>query len=405
MKQDQEKSASWRDRLFFPRLWVVLPVALLSSSLTTAHPVPDLPLRSFFEADGTALIQIEVDTRCFSDDPGMEPYLFLNEYLRLSQAERDRLRSEAGDYVRRTVEISFEPGAAAQPDWTFEFTTFQSRPLTGADDPVMLTGSWRLDLAGRTGYQVRALPDGDLSVLVLNFHRGEVLRGIQVLFPGESSRPLDLRALANAEIGDPARELIEGVHTSGNWTTFLSFIRAGFVHVVPLGADHILFVLGLFLLSRKWRPLLWQVSTFTVAHTITLGLATTGLVQVPGSVVEPVIAGSIVVIALENVFYPKYSPWRLLVVFVFGLVHGLGFAGALRNLELPATSLLTSLLGFNVGVEAGQLTVIALAFLATVWLRDGNRYRKFVILPGSILIALMGAYWMIQRIVLYGLRA
>ena len=226
-----------------------------------------------------------------------------------------------------------------------------------------------------------------------------------MLFPGESSRPLDLRALANAEIGDPARELIEGVHTSGNWTTFLSFIRAGFVHVVPLGADHILFVLGLFLLSRKWRPLLWQVSTFTVAHTITLGLATTGLVQVPGSVVEPVIAGSIVVIALENVFYPKYSPWRLLVVFVFGLVHGLGFAGALRNLELPATSLLTSLLGFNVGVEAGQLTVIALAFLATVWLRDGNRYRKLVILPGSILIALMGAYWMVQRIVLYGFRA
>ena len=400
MNQDQRKSASWTARLPFPGLCVVLPVALLfaSSSQTTAHPVPDLPLRSFFEADGTALIQIEVDTRCLSDDPGMEPYLLLNEYLRLSQAERDRLRSEVGDYVGRTVEISFESGAAAQPDWTFEFTTFQSRPLTGADDPVMLTGSWRLDLAGRTGYRVRALPNGDLSVLVLNFYRGEVLRGIQVLFPGESSRALNLTALADAEIGDPAKEFIEGFHTSGNWTTFLSFIRAGFVHVLPLGADHILFVLGLFLLSRKWRPLLWQVSTFTVAHTITLGLATTGFVQVSGSVVEPVIAGSIVVIALENVFYPKYSPWRLLVVFAFGLVHGLGFAGALTKLELPATSLLTSLLGFNVGVEAGQLTVIALAFLSTVWLRDANRYRKLVTLPGSILIALMGAYWMVQRI-------
>ncbi len=174
------------------------------------------------------------------------------------------------------------------------------------------------------------------------------------------------------------------------------------MHVLPLGLDHILFVLGLFLLSRRLKPLLWQVSTFTVAHTITLGLATTGFVEVPASVVEPVIAGSIVVIALENVFYPKYSPWRLPVVFLFGLVHGLGFAGALRNLELPATSLLTSLLGFNVGVEAGQLTVIALAFLATVWLRDENRYRTFVILPGSILIALVGAYWMIQRIFFVG---
>ena len=103
-------------------------------------------------------------------------------------------------------------------------------------------------------------------------------------------------------------------------------------------------------------------------------------------------------IALENVFYPKYSPWRLLVVFLFGLVHGLGFAGALSNLELPATSLLTSLLSFNIGVEAGQVTVIVLAFLVTVWLRDEKRYRKLAVLPGSLLIALMGAYWMLQRI-------
>ena len=393
----QRKPAGWMARLSLVPALVLL---FASSSITTAHPVPDLRLRSFFEGDGTVLIQIEVDPRCFAADPVTAPYLLLNEYLRLGQAEKNRLQTEAGDYVARTVEISFEPGGGVEPNWTFEFTTFQSRPLTRADDPVLLTGSWRPDPAGRTGYQIRALPEGDLSVLVLNYYRGEVLRGIEVLFPGESSRAVDLTALADAEIGDPAGELLEGVHTSGNWTTFLSFIRAGFVHVVPLGLDHILFVLGLFLLSRNWRPLLWQVSTFTVAHTITLGLATTGFVQVPASVVEPVIAGSIVVIALENVFYPKYSPWRLPVVFLFGLVHGLGFAGALSNLELPATSLLTSLLGFNVGVEAGQLTVIALAFLATVWLRDENRYRKLVMLPGSILIALMGAYWMLERIFL-----
>ena len=402
MKQDHEKLASRSVRHRFPRLCAVIQVSLLLtfSAVTTAHPIPDIPLRSYFEADGTALIQIEVDTRCFSRDPETEPYLFLSEYLRLSESERERLRSQADDYARRTVEIAFERGAGAQPDWTFEFTTFQSRPLTRASDPVMLTGSWRLDLAGRTGFQVRALPEGELSVLVLNFYRGEVLRGIQVLFPGESSRPLDLTALADAAIGDPTRDLIEGVQTSGSWTTFSSFVRAGFVHVLPLGADHILFVLGLFLLSRKWRPLFWQVSTFTAAHTITLGLATSGLIDVPASVVEPIIAGSIVVIALENVFYPKYTPWRLLVVFVFGLVHGLGFAGALGRLELPPASLLTSLLGFNVGVEAGQLTVIAIALLATVWLRDAKLYRKLVVLPGSILIAGLGLYWMVQRILL-----
>ena len=141
-----------------------------------------------------------------------------------------------------------------------------------------------------------------------------------------------------------------------------------------------------------------QVTTFTVAHTITLGLATTGYVQVPASVVEPVIAGSIVVIALENILYPKYTPWRLLVVFVFGLVHGLGFAGALIKLDLPAPALLAGLLGFNLGVEVGQLTVIAVALGATLWLRDADRYRKFVVVPGSIFIAAMGAYWMVERL-------
>ena len=379
----------------------LLPVSLFFAlvSLATAHPVPDVPLRSFFEADGTALIKIEVDPRSFSEDPETEPYLRLSQYMRMSEAARDQLRAQALDYVRRTVEISFEPGEAIQPDWSFEVTTFRSGQLTRADDPVMLTGSWHLEnLAGRTGYQVRALPEGELSVLILNYYQGEGLSGIQVLFPGESSHVLDLTIVADAQIGDPDRELIEGVSLSGNWATFFSFIRAGFVHVVPLGRDHILFVLGLFLLSRKWKPLLWQVTTFTAAHTITLGLATTGVVHVPSSVIEPVIAGSIVVIALENIFYPKYSPWRLLVVFVFGLVHGLGFARALSELGLPPTSLLTSLLGFNVGVEVGQLTVIVLAFIATMWLRGSDRYRKFMVLPGSISIAVIGTYWMIQRI-------
>ena len=382
-----------------PRM--VLPVSLFFAlvSLAIAHPVPHVPLRSFFEADGTALIKIEVDPRCFSEDPEAEPYLRLNQYLRMSEAARDQLRSQALDYTRRTVEISVEPGAAVQPDWTFEFTTFRSGQLTRADDPVMLTGSWHLeDLADRTGYQVRALPEGELSILFLNYYQREALSGIQVLFPGESSHVLDLTALADAEIGDPDRELIEGVYRSGKWATFFSFIHAGFVHVVPLGTDHILFVLGLFLLSRKWKPLLWQVTTFTAAHTITLGLATTGVVHVPTSVVEPVIAGSIAVIALENIFYPKYSPWRLLVVFVFGLVHGLGFARALSELGLPSTSLLASLLGFNVGVEVGQLMVIVLAFIATMWLRGSDRYRKFMVLPGSISIAAIGTYWMVQRI-------
>lgn len=376
-------------------VWLLLSLV----PIAVAHPIPDVPLRAFFEADGSAVIQIELDTRCFSQDPEPEPYLFLEEYLLLSEAERDRLRAQARAYAGKVLQLSFEPGGPARPQWEFEFTTFRSQPLTRADDPVMLTGSWRLkDLSGLTGYQASSLPEAELSLLFLNYYRGEILRGIQVLFPGETSRVLDLSNLAEAATGDPDQNLIEGITAPGNWATFTSFIRSGFVHVVPLGIDHILFVLGLFLLSRRWKPLLLQVTAFTLAHTLTLGLAASGMVEVPASVVEPVIAGSIVVIALENIFYPRYTSWRLLVVFVFGLVHGLGFAGALSRLDLPASALLVGLLGFNLGVELGQLTVIAAGLLLTIWLRDPDRYRKTVVIPGSLAIAAMGAYWMIERV-------
>jgi hypothetical protein len=376
-------------------VWLLL--ALAPAAL--AHPIPDVPLRSFFEADGSAVIKIELETRCFSQDPVGEPYLFLEEYLLLSEVERDRLRAQALEYVGKVLQLSFEPGGAAEPHWKFEFTTFRSQPLTRADDPVVLTGSWRLKgLSSLTGYQARSLPEAELSLLFLNYYQGEILRGIQVLFPGETSRILNLSSLAEAETGDPDQSLIEGLTSPGNWATLTSFIRSGFVHVVPLGMDHILFVLGLFLLSRHWKPLLLQVTAFTLAHTLTLGLAAAGMVQISAAVVEPVIAGSIVVIALENIFYPRYSPWRLAVVFVFGLVHGLGFAGALSQLDLPASVLLVGLLGFNLGVELGQLAVIAAGLALTIWLRDPDRYRKAVVIPGSLAIAAMGAYWMVERL-------
>ena len=181
-------------------------------------------------------------------------------------------------------------------------------------------------------------------------------------------------------------------------STFISFLRQGFVHVVPLGVDHILFVIGLFLLSRKWKPLLYQVSVFTIAHTLTLALATLGLVSLPSDVVEPIIAASIAFVALENIFVAKYRPYRLGVVFVFGLIHGLGFAGALSEFNLDPGSLFAGLLGFNLGVEFGQLAVIGLALILTLGIKEPATYRKRIVIPGSVLIALIGAYWTIERI-------
>ena len=182
-------------------------------------------------------------------------------------------------------------------------------------------------------------------------------------------------------------------------STLLSFARQGFLHVLPLGVDHILFVLGIFLLSRKWKPLLFQVSAFTLAHTLTLGMATVGWVSVPSSIVEPIIAGSIAFVALENIFFPKYHARRLIIVFLFGLIHGLGFAGALSDLSLDPAVLITSLIGFNLGVEGGQLAVILLAFIGVYRFKDEQKYRRGVVIPVSLAIAGLGIYWMIERII------
>ena len=119
-------------------------------------------------------------------------------------------------------------------------------------------------------------------------------------------------------------------------STVWSFGKQGFGHVIPAGLDHILFVLGLFLLGRSWGPLLWQVSAFTLAHSATLALVTLGQVSASPKVVEPLIAASIALVAFENIWKPVYSLRRLLVVFAFGLVHGLGFAGGLNDLMATA---------------------------------------------------------------------
>ncbi|MEO7049242.1 MAG: HupE/UreJ family protein, partial [Ferruginibacter sp.] len=175
--------------------------------------------------------------------------------------------------------------------------------------------------------------------------------------------------------------------------------QLGYTHILPLGFDHILFMLSLFLLSPKLKPVLFQATAFTIAHSVTLGLAMYNVITPTPKIVEPIIAISIVYVALENVFSPKLKKSRIAVVFLFGLVHGMGFANALRQLGLPKDSYLSSLVMFNVGVELGQITVILTAyFLFGKWFGNKPYYRKRIVIPLSILIALIASYWTIQRL-------
>lgn len=172
----------------------------------------------------------------------------------------------------------------------------------------------------------------------------------------------------------------------------------GVTHIVPDGLDHVLFVIGLFLLSPRLRPLLWQVTTFTAAHTLTLAVATSGLITVPVGLVEPLIAFSIAYVAVENTLTEKLSGWRPLVVFLFGLLHGMGFARALGALELRGVPLVISLATFNLGVEAGQLVVLLGAAATIGMLRNRPWYRARVSVPLSAVIASVGLYWFFERL-------
>lgn len=266
--------------------------------------------------------------------------------------------------------------------------------------------------------------------------------------------------LETGAVSDPI-SLTGGDQLSG-WQTFLRYIPVGFDHIVPKGLDHILFVLGLFFLSTRMHTLLWQVSAFTLAHTITLALAASGVVNIPGSIVEPLIALSIVYVAVENLFTDGLSRWRPYIIFGFGLLHGLGFASVLAEFGLPAGSFIPALIGFNIGVEIGQIAVIAVAFIcvfkaieysetakenkplagvllvgmvvamlaliplsnlpadlydslvpllamiaillgfsaASIAAARFDSYRDVVAMPGSILIAVVASYWCVERVFL-----
>jgi hydrogenase/urease accessory protein HupE len=182
------------------------------------------------------------------------------------------------------------------------------------------------------------------------------------------------------------------------WSVIVSYLGLGFTHILPKGLDHILFVIGIYLLSTRIKPILAQVTAFTVAHTITLGMTIFGVISLPPSVVEPLIALSIAYVSVENLFTSELKPWRLGLVFGFGLLHGMGFAGVLSGLGLPRSERLTALLSFNLGVEGGQLAVIAAMFLALGWLRDREWYRRRTVLPISFAIAGVGLYWTVTRI-------
>lgn len=176
------------------------------------------------------------------------------------------------------------------------------------------------------------------------------------------------------------------------------YLKLGFEHIIPTGPDHILFIAGLCLLSTKINTILWQATAFTVAHTVTLGLSMKNIIMPPPAIVEPVIALSIMFVAVENMLAKKLSRWRIVVVFLFGLVHGLGFASSLNEIGLPPDKFYTSVVAFNAGVEIGQIVVIAAMFTLLInRFKNKPWYKQRIIYGLSSVITLIAFYWTIER--------
>ncbi len=388
---------------------------LLSAGASTlqAHPSPLAQARLQIDAKAQTyelLIDCDVTAMVMGHAPG---HLTEDLAVQLAKLTRDQL----ADHVERIrewfisqMEVAIDRAVVQPAEVVFpDIATIRrtDRVTEPGDDvgavrtrqsTIIVRGSLP---AGARGLALRLPREVGPALLVAR--RDAVDLPMQLLAAYQRSRAVavsDQPLPADADAGAEGEEedagggegIPPGVITAGQ------FLALGFWHIIPDGPDHILFVLGLFLLSAHWKPLLWQVTAFTLAHSVTLALAMYDVVRLPSNIVEPLIAASIAFIAIENLFTTKLQPWRPIVVFAFGLLHGLGFAGVLSELQLPAGQFAPAILGFNLGVEAGQLAVIGLAFLAVGWWRQSKHYRSAVIIPASLVIAIIGIYWTIERV-------
>ena len=382
---------------------ILAVLALLAATSVRAHEieatVSDLTLE-----DGRITLELRANLEAMiagigaeHDDTDDAPQS--DEYDRLRALDPEALQQELDAFEPR-LESAFEVEA-------YEFTWDEADGVRSAPDDIGTPRSVTMELV-----DAELSPVGDLD-----FSRASILRLAADLPPGTTAvrvrmdpalGDLILRGTGeNAEYGEflqngtqSAPVAVAGATPRSAGQVFVQYLGVGFEHILPLGLDHILFVIGLFLYAPRARPLLLQVTAFTLAHTVTLALGTLDIVRVPGSVVEPLIALSIVYVCFENIWArgQRMGLGRPALVFAFGLLHGLGFASVFEEYGIPDGQLVPALLAFNIGVELGQLTVLAACFLLVgLWFRNKDWYRSVITIPGSIVIGLIGLYWVVTR--------
>ena len=324
-----------------------------------------------------ATLRLDLDALALGVDPSVEPEEAAKTLLAMSDADFQA----AEDDLRRVLSRRLRVRVDGKPlEFTISFPHFRPRPerlgveVFGLD--VLLQGQVPADGKQILFFASRAFPAIELTFA----YEGTGRKEFHICLPGEEC---------------PRIKLTAGEANAGLW----NFVVIGFKHIVPLGVDHILFVLALFLGGRELKTLLIQTGVFTLAHSATLALSTFGVVSLSPRIVEPLIALSIGIVGLENFLRPSgVSRGRVAVVFFFGLLHGLGFAGILAETPLVEGQRLAALLLFNLGVELGQVAVLAAAFLLSLPFKDPNQYRRLVQRPLSLVLTVIGLVWAVSRV-------
>lgn len=309
-------------------------------------------------------------------------------FAHLSQDTKERIKVEGEKYLREVLqfllngipvelEISF---AKWGTDWS---QYFDMRPDT------FMRMVWTI----RWDYETS---QGDLELFWQETEDGPSLALATV--SNEREHPLvtisqrEVYSLATINGSDNEEPII-----AKQKLPFFGWLNQGFLHVIPAGLDHILFILGIFLLSPKLKPLLTQSLVFTIAHSITLGLTVAGKIPFDAGIIEPLIALSIAYVAIENLFLKELKPWRLGLIFALGLLHGMGFGSVMRELPIDPNQLIVPVISFNLGVEVAQVAILLTALGLTFWWNEKKEYQWFRI-ASSLAIALTGLVWTVQRL-------
>jgi len=356
---------------------------------TLAHDMEFVDILVVLKADETYQIDLSIDVDALAVSPAAEhdAAQVAGALRAMSAEDLDAALERARRTVRRRVWVRFD-GVKQSPDITFPYYGDRASPEVETVPTVL----------GNTARLSGSIPAGSVEFTIAT---SAVFPTLHLTIVEEATGGGAKHIVTRGGYCPPYR-LNSPPQTPDSLQVAADYAILGFQHILPLGLDHILFVVGLFLLSIKMRPLLWQITAFTIAHSVTLALSMYDVISLPTRLVESLIALSIVLVAVENLLTTQLKPRRVALVFGFGLLHGLGFATVLRELGLPSSEFVTALITFNIGVEFGQLTVVSLCLLTVGWFRQNTQYRKFVVIPASAMICVVAMYWLVQRALLGG---